>query len=129
MTVLLRVLAAVGLVADAVIHLQLAPAYQLSDPGGIGQGNLFRISAAVSALAAVYVLGSGSRRSFVTAAVVALSGVAAVLVYRFVDVPQMGPIPAMYEPVWFPSKSLSAVTEGLVGVLALVGAAFQDWKT
>ena len=57
----LRVLVAAGLVTDAVVHLQLAPLYQLAQPTGIGEGNLFRIEAAVALLAAAYVLLRGSR--------------------------------------------------------------------
>lgn len=39
--VLLRVLTAAGLGADAVLHAQLAPGYQSAAPDGIGEGNLF----------------------------------------------------------------------------------------
>jgi hypothetical protein len=52
---------------------------------------------------------------------VAGSAFIAVLLYRYVNVPAIGPIPAMYEPVWFFEKSLSAVAEGLGAVLAAVG--------
>ena len=38
---------------------------------------------------------------------------AAVMLYRYVDIPAIGPLPAMYEPVWFFEKTLSAVAEGL----------------
>jgi hypothetical protein len=37
-----RVVTVLGLIVDALIHLQLAPGYELAAPGGIGQGNLFR---------------------------------------------------------------------------------------
>lgn len=118
----LRVLVPVGLVVDAVVHVRLASQYQLAQPGGVGQGTLFRVEAVVALLAAVYVLVRGSRPAFAVAALVALSALAAVVLYRYVEVPALGPIPTMYEPVWFFEKTLSAVAQGVAGVLALGGA-------
>jgi hypothetical protein len=115
--------AAAGLVADAVVHLQLAPDYQLAAPGGIGQGNLFRVEAVAAVLVALWVLVRPSRLSFAAVFLVAASALAAVLLYRYVDVPAFGPIPSMYEPLWFPEKTLSAVAEALAAVAALVGLA------
>lgn len=117
----LRLLIAAGLVISAVIHLQLAAGYQQAAPGGIGQGNLFRIQAAVAVLSAVFVLARGSRTSFLVAAAVALSALAAVILYRYVQVPPLGPIPAMYEPVWFTEKVVTAAAEAVAGILALAG--------
>lgn len=119
--IVLRVLIAIGLVIDAYVHFVLAPNYQFAYPDGIGGGNLFRIQAAVAILAAIYVLVSGSKLSYAIAAVVALSAFAAVVLSAYVQLPQVGPIPAMYEPLWFFEKTLSAVAEGLAGVLAVVG--------
>lgn len=117
----LRVLVAAGLVISAVIHLQLAPGYQQAAPGGVGQGNLFRIQAAAALLSAVFVLVKGSRTSFLAAAAVALSALAAVILYRYVQVPPLGPLPAMYEPIWFTEKVVTAAAEGVAGILALAG--------
>jgi hypothetical protein len=114
---------AVGLVVDAVVHLRLAPDYQLAAPDGIGQGNLFRIAAVAAVLSALWVLVRPSRLSFAVAFLVAGSALAAVLVYRYVDVPALGPIPSMYEPLWFFEKALSAVAEAVAAVAALVGVA------
>ena len=119
--VALRVLIAAGLVITAVIHWQLAPGYQQAAPGGVGQGTLFRIQAAASVIAAVYVLVRGTRPAYVVAAVVGLSALAAVLITRYVEVPAIGPVPSMYEPVWFAAKTASAVAEGVAGVLAVGG--------
>jgi hypothetical protein len=115
----LRVAIAAGLGVDAVIHLQLAAQYQLAAPGGIGQGTLFRIQATAAALAALWVLVRGSRLASLTAAAVAASALVAVLLYRYVDVPALGPLPAMYEPLWFPQKTATAIAEA-VTVLAAV---------
>ena len=114
---------AVGLIVDAVVHFRLAPDYQLAAPGGIGQGNLFRIAAVAAVLTALWVLIRPSQLSFAAAFLVAASALAAVLLYRYVDVPALGPIPSMYEPLWFPEKAASAVAEGVAAVAALVGLA------
>lgn len=121
--IIVRIVIAAALAVDAVIHLQLAANYQMAAPGGIGQGNLFRIQSAAAIIAGLYVLFRGSRASYAVAAVVAFSALAAVVLYAYVDVPAIGPIPAMYEPVWFFEKTLTAVAEGAATVLAVVGFA------
>ena len=116
-----QVLVAAGLAVDAYVHLHLAGNYQLASPDGIGGGNLFRLEAALAVIALLLVLVRPRPSSFAVAALVALGGVAAVLLYRYVDVGAVGPIPSMYEPIWFFEKTLSAVVEAAAGVLALVG--------
>lgn len=118
----LRVLVAVGLAVDAIVHLKLASGYQLAAPSGIGEGSVFRIQSGVALAVAGWVLLRGSRPAYLTAALVGLSAVAAVLLYRYVDIAGFGPIPPMYEPIWSSDKRLSAVAEGLAGILALAGA-------
>ncbi|WP_026553651.1 hypothetical protein [Arthrobacter sp. H20] len=125
----LRVAIAIGLAIDAFVHFQLAANYQLAFPGGIGGGNLFRIQAVVAILAALHVLVRGSRLSYLIAAVVALSAFAAVVLSVYVQLPAIGPIPAMYEPIWFFEKTLSAVAEGLAGVLAIAGLILLGRRT
>ena len=116
----LRVLIAACLIVDAVVHLRVASGYQLAQPQGIGQGNLFRLESAAALLAAAYVLLRGTRRALLVAFGVGASAFVAVVLTRYVSVPALGPIPPMYEPVWFMQKSISAVAEGLAAVLALV---------
>ncbi|HAM25677.1 MAG TPA: hypothetical protein DCP11_02975 [Microbacteriaceae bacterium] len=117
----LRPLVAAALVTDAIVHIRLAPGYQLANPGGIGQGNLFYLESAAAILAALYVLIRGSRPAYFVALVVAGSALAAVLVSTAVQLPAIGPIPSMYEPVWFFEKALTAVAEGVGTILAVVG--------
>ena len=119
----IRGLTAVGLVIDAGVHLQLASQYQLAAPGGVGQGTLFRLEAVVALLAAVYVLVRGSRLSYAVSFVVAASALAAVLLYRYVDIGSLGPIPSMYEPLWFTKKVLTAIAEAEAAVFAVMGLA------
>lgn len=69
-----------ALIVDALVHLHLAPQYQLSAPGGIGAGNLFRIQGVVAIAAAAWVMLRGSRKSYATACLVAISALSAVIV-------------------------------------------------
>jgi hypothetical protein len=119
--VAVRVLVSAALAVDAIVHLRLAGDYQLAAPDGIGQGNLFRIEAAVAVAVGLYVLLIGSRTAYIAALLVTASALAAVLVYRYIDVPSIGPIPSMYEPLSFFQKSLSAVAEGAGALLAAGG--------
>jgi hypothetical protein len=119
--IVLRLLVVAALATDAVVHFRLAPGYQLANPGGIGQGNLFYLEAAAAILVALYVLVRGSRPAFFAALLVTGSALAAVLLSTYVDLPAIGPIPSMYEPVWFFEKTLSAIAEGFGVVVSIVG--------
>ena len=118
----LRAAIAAGLGVDAVIHLQLAAQYQLAAPGGLGQGTLFRIQATAALLAAGWVLLRGSRLAVLSAAAIAASALVAVLLYRYVDVPALGPLPSMYEPLWFPQKTATTVAEAVAVLAAVIEA-------
>lgn len=80
---------------------------------------MFYLESAAAIDAALYLPFTGSRRAFLAALIVAGGGLAAVLLYRYVNIPDLGPIPAMYEPVWFPEKTLSAAAQGIGAVLAI----------
>ena len=109
---ILRAVAVIGLAIDAYVHLHLAPNF---DPIGtsITQGGLFRAEAAAATVAAVYLLVRDSRRAWLLAGAVAVAGLAAILVTRYIQVPAIGPIPAMYDPIWY--------TEKVVALLAMAG--------
>jgi len=117
----LRGMTAAGLFTDAAIHLELAADYQLAAPAGIGQGNLFRIEAGLALLAGLWVLIRGGRAAYAAAFLVAAGGLGAVLLYRYYQVPAIGPIPSMYEPLWFFKKSVTAVAEAIAAVTAVIG--------
>ena len=121
MSMALRVLTALMLFIDAGVHIHLAPGYPAATPGGIGQGTLFLLEGAAAVLSGLYVLIRGSRAAYALALAVAFSGFVAVVLYRYVDIPAIGPFPAMYDPVWFFEKSLSAVAEGAGTILAATG--------
>jgi hypothetical protein len=124
------VVTAAGLLVDAVTHLDLAGQYQAAAPGGIGEGTLFRIQAAAALLVAGFVLLRGTRVAYLGALVTAGAALAAVLLYRYVDVPPLGPLPTMYEPLWFPAKTATAIAEALASLAAgaaLSRAANPSW--
>ena len=116
----LRVAAAVGLAVDAGVHAKLAGQYD-AITASVSQGTLFRIEAGAAALAVVLVLAWRRRLGDLFAAVTAAAGIAAILLYRYVDVGKLGPLPNMYEPTWFPDKVWALVGQilALVAVLPL----------
>lgn len=127
--VVLRVAVALCLVVDAAVHLHLARGYQQSAPSGIGAGNLFRIQAVFALGVAVWLAWRGGRAAFLAAFAVGVSAVAAVVLYRYVNVPAIGPLPAMYEPVWFAEKTLSAVAEGVAAAGALLALSLTTGRS
>lgn len=118
-SLVLAVLAAAGLGYDAYVHLDLAKGYDAVG-SSITQGALFQVEAGSAIAAALAGLVSDHRLAWAAAGLVGLGGLAAVLLYRYVDVGVIGPIPNMYEPVWFSLKTRSALAEAAVTVLWVV---------
>jgi hypothetical protein len=110
---------AAGLAIDAYVHFHLAHGYD-GNKASISQGDLFRIEAAVAAVTAVLVLVFRHRLVSALAFLVAAGGVAAVLLYRYVDMPAFGPFPQMYEPLWYTEKTVSLIAEAVAAVAAAV---------
>lgn len=65
------------------------------------------------------ILVRATRAVSALAFLVAASALGAVLLYRYVDVPVLGPLPSMHKPVWFTQKTVSAVAEALAAADAL----------
>lgn len=127
---MLRILVAAGLAVDAYVHADLAPIYD-GVRASISQGDLFRIEAAAASAAALLVLVVGRRTGFGLAFVVAAAGLGALLLYRYLDVGQLGPLPNRYEPAWYPEKTIAAVAEAAATVLAAGGLLWEvrrRWK-
>jgi hypothetical protein len=118
MTWLLRLVVVAGLAWDAYVHVDLASGYD-AVTGTVSQGTLFRVEAAAAIAAGLLVLLVRRRPVYLLAAAVALGGLAAVLVYRYVDVGALGPFPNMYEPIWYQEKVTSAVAQGVAGIAAI----------
>lgn len=114
-TLLLRLLAAAGLGVDAYVHADLAPQYD-AVTASISQGELFRLQAGFAALAALLLIVWGRRVAAGFGLLVSASALGAVLLYRFVDVGRLGPLPDMYDPAWYTEKSISAIAEAVAVV-------------
>jgi hypothetical protein len=111
--------AALGI--DAAVHARDASAYD-AVKATVTQGQLFRVEAGLAVAVGVLVLVRPRRSSWAAALAVAASAFAAVLLYRYVDLGALGPLPDMYETTWqVPGKLLSATAEGAAVVLAGLG--------
>jgi hypothetical protein len=125
----LRVATAAALGIDAAVHWQNASAYD-AVTATLSQGGLFRVEAAVAVAVGLLVLVRPQPSSWVAAVLVGASALAAVLLYRYVDLGALGPLPDMYENTWqVPGKLLSAYAEAAAVMLAGVGliiTALQD---
>jgi hypothetical protein len=115
----LTVVVGAGLAVDAYVHLNLASTYDAVKSNSVSQGELFRVEGLVAAVAAVAVILRPRRYTALFALLVAAGGLAAILVYRYVNVGALGPLPNMYEPVWYAKKAQSAWAEGVAALAAL----------
>jgi hypothetical protein len=119
----LTLLTVLGLGVDAYVHFDLAVQFDVGG-GGLTQGLLFRIEAVAAIVVALIALVFPGRRwAVVPAFLVAVSALGAILLYRYVDIGQLGPLPDMYDPAWYPEKALSAVAEA-VATLTCAGLLF-----
>jgi hypothetical protein len=116
----LTVIVAAGLAIDAYVHLDLASTYDVVKTSTLSQGDLFRVEAVLAIVAGVALLVRPRRYTAWFAFLVSAGGVALVLVYRWVDVGKVGPLPNMYEPYWYGEKTLSLVAEAIAAVAAAV---------
>jgi hypothetical protein len=117
----LRIATATALGIDAVVHWQNASAYD-AVAATVSQGELFRAEAAVAVVVGLLVLVRPRPSSWLAALLVAASALGAVLLYRYVDLGALGPLPDLYENTWqVPGKLLSAYAEGAAVVLAGLG--------
>jgi hypothetical protein len=90
--------------------------------GGISQGQLFRAEAAVAVAVGLLVLVRPRPSSWLAALLVGASALGAVLLYRYVDVGALGPLPDLYENTWqVPGKLLSTLAEAAAVVHAGLG--------
>jgi hypothetical protein len=118
--------AVAGLAVDVWVHASLESQYA-GLGGTLTQGRLFGAEAGVAGVIALWLLLTGSRWAWVATFLVAGSALAAVLLYRYVDVGSLGPLPNMYEPAWYFRKTLSAYAETVAAVAALIRIA-QLWR-
>lgn len=119
----LAVAAAATLGVDAYVHFHDAGFYDSVRSSLISQGTLFRVEAALAVAVGLALLMRPRRRiPWAAALTVAASAFGAVMLYRYVNVGALGPLPNMYEPTWVsPGKLTSAWAEGTGTVVAAIG--------
>jgi hypothetical protein len=119
----LRIVVVVGLGYDVYSHWHLAPNFDTlkgnGKPISVSQGELFRIETGLALVAMLLVALIHRRWTALVAFLVAFGGVAAVLLYRYVDVGALGPLPDMYDAAWYAEKTWSAIAEGAAAIAAL----------
>jgi hypothetical protein len=115
-----RLITVAGLGIDAWVHLDLAPAYSEA-AAPISEGVLFRAEAALALLAALALILSAGRRSFLAGFAVSASALTLMLVSRYADLGPLGPFPDLYDPAWFAEKLWAAFGEAAAGVASLAG--------
>ncbi|WP_433464886.1 hypothetical protein [Spirillospora sp. CA-128828] len=121
MGLILRLIVAAGLAADAIVHWKFAPEMAFVQGGSIDGDLLFRIQAAVAGVTAVVILTYATRWAYALAFLVAASAVGALVLYYYVDMGALGPLPDMHEPVWYTEKTISLAGEGGAALAAVVG--------
>jgi hypothetical protein len=118
----LRLATAALLVVDAYVHADLVARYDPNQgSAALSQGDLFRIEAVVASLAALALLISARRLVWVVAVLVAASALGGLLLYQGYDPGTLGPLPDMYEPLWYPEKTFAALAEGAAALTAAFG--------
>lgn len=83
-----------------------------------------------AAAAALGIVLRGRRLEAAVGFLAAAAALGAVLLYRFVDVGSLGPLPDMYEPIWYTEKAVSAIAEGVavLACLALFAVRQHEWS-
>jgi lipoprotein signal peptidase len=120
---MLSLITAAGLGVDAYVHWHLAPRFDSLTGAAsphFSQGELFRLEAVLAVIAILLVLLlTRYRLGALVALLIAAGGLGAVLLYAFIDVGGFGPVPDMYDPIWYTEKTISAIAEAVAAVAAL----------
>lgn len=115
----LTVIVVAGLAVDAFVHFDVASGYQQVKSSTLTESALFRAEGIVALIAAAALLLRPRRYTAAFAFLVTAGGTFAVLLYYYVNVGAFGPLPNMYEHVWYTEKTLSVWAEGFAAVAAL----------
>jgi hypothetical protein len=116
----LIVLVVIGLAVDAFVHIDLASSFANVKTSTLSMQDLFYVESAAAIVAALALLARPGRYTAAFAFLVAAGGTVAVVLYRYVDVGRIGPLPNMYDPFWAPAgKTLSLIGEAVAAIAAL----------
>lgn len=121
---LLRGVAATALAVSAAVHVDLAEGPWAAD-GQVTLAGLFVADALAAVVVGLWVLLRGSRLAWLAVALVAVPSAAALVVTTYVQVPSVGPLPAVYEPFWYAEKVVAAVAAALAALCAAVALGLQ----
>jgi hypothetical protein len=112
----LRAVTAAGLAVDAYLHADLAGQY--GGTGLLGIQHIFLGAAGAAAVGALLIVAVRRRWAALPALLISAGTVAAVLAFRYVDLGPLGPLPDLYEPIWYPEKLVSAAAEAAAAIAA-----------
>lgn len=119
---LLRLLVTCAFSVSAYVHLDLARGPWTAD-GEVTLAGLFVADAVTAVATAVWVLVRPTRTAWAVALLVGLASLIALLLSTHVRLPGPGPLPVLYEPIWYPEKAVAAVAAGTAALGAAVGLA------
>jgi hypothetical protein len=123
-----RLIAVAGLGIDAYVHLDLASTYSEAE-APVNEGILFRAEAVLALLTALALILWARRLSFLLGFAISASALTLMLVSRYVDLGALGPLPDLYDPVWFPEKLWAASGEAAAAAASLAGLLLLSVRT
>jgi NO-binding membrane sensor protein with MHYT domain len=120
----LRVVGALALGFSAYLHFKIASNDRpLFEDGGVRLSGLFVAQAIAATLVSLWVLAQGIRLAWLAFGAVAIASLVAVVMSTYVEIPAIGPLPKIYDPVWYDDKVLAAVSAGIASLVAVVALA------
>ena len=112
-------LGAVTLGVSAFVHIEIARSLPWV-AGGITLMGLFMVRGVIAAVVALWVLVRGDRLAWLAVGAVGLASLAALVLSAYVEIPSIGPLPVIYEPIWDTDKYVAAAAAGAAAVIAPV---------
>lgn len=119
-----RIVGALALGFSAYLHFKIASHNRpWFENGGIRLSGLFVAQAIAATVVSLWVLVQGIRLAWLAFGAVAIASLVAVVTSTYVEIPAIGPLPKLYDPVWYDDKVLAAVSAGIASIVALVALA------
>lgn len=120
----LRVFGALALGFSAYLHFRIAAERPpLFADGQVTLSGLFVAQAVTATAVSLWVLVHGVRLAWLAFGAVALGSLTALLLSVYVQIPSIGPFPAIFEPLWYTDKVLAAVAAGVATIVAIAALA------
>ena len=120
----LRVIGALALGFSAYLHFRIAAERPpLFADGQVTLSGLFVAQAVTATAVSLWVLVHGVRLAWLAFGAVALGSLTALLLSVYVQIPSIGPFPAIFEPLWYTDKVLAAIAAGVATIVAIAALA------